>query len=213
MPVRYELHGFWPSGPTYKVGLMLSLCGEAYDYVSLNLRAGEHKAPSFVAMQRYGQVPMLVDRARKRNLCQSAAILDYLAGTIKKFAGEGRDEKLMVREWLFWSFDRLGPPIYRMRGQRLGLRSIHQATAEMYVTEGNIALKVIEDHLKGRKWLVGKGATIADIDIYGVLAYAEAGGYVLANYPEISGWMGRMAKLKGFGSSDKLLPKESRAAS
>ncbi len=212
MPARYELHGFWPSGPTYKVGLMLSLCGEAYDYVSLNLRAGEHKAPSFVAKQRYGQVPMLVDRARKRNLCQSAAILEYLAETTKKFAGEGRHEKLMVREWLFWSFDRLGPPIYRMRGQRLGLRSIHQATAEMYVTEGNIALKVIEEHLKGRKWLVGKGATIADIDVYGVLAYAEAGGYVLANYPEITGWMGRMAKLKGFGSSDKLLPKESKAA-
>ncbi len=24
MTARYELHGFWPSGPTYKVGLMLA---------------------------------------------------------------------------------------------------------------------------------------------------------------------------------------------
>jgi glutathione S-transferase len=212
MTARYELHGFWPSGPTYKVALMLALSGEVFDYVSLNIRAGEHKAPSFVAKQRYGQVPMLVDTKEKLDLCQSAAILQYLAEVTGKFGGASKADTQMIREWLFWSFDRLAPPIYRMRGQRLGIRSIHQATAEMYVAEGNVALKVIDDHLKGRKWLVGDAPSIADIDVYGVMAYAAAGGYVLANYPELSGWMGRMEGLKGFAAWDVLLPKETRAA-
>ena len=31
MTARYTLHGFFMSGPAYKVGLMLTLCGEAFD--------------------------------------------------------------------------------------------------------------------------------------------------------------------------------------
>src|SRR5262245_26543269 len=33
MTKRFTLHGIWLSGPTYKVALMLSLCGEPFDYV------------------------------------------------------------------------------------------------------------------------------------------------------------------------------------
>ena len=46
MPARYTLHGFFRSGPTYKVGLMLALAGEPFDYVHVNLREAEHKQPA-----------------------------------------------------------------------------------------------------------------------------------------------------------------------
>ncbi len=55
MAARFELHGIWLSGPAYKVGLMLSLCGEPFDYVHVNLRGGEHKSPAFLAKQRLGR--------------------------------------------------------------------------------------------------------------------------------------------------------------
>lgn len=207
MAARYELHGFWMSGPTYKVGLMLALAGEPFDYVHVALRAGEHKSPAFVSKQRYGQVPLLVDRKTKRHLTQSAAILDYLAARLKRFGGANADEKIEVREWMFWDFDRLAMHIYRPRGQRLGIRSISQSICEMHFTEGAMALKVLDDHLKGRKWLVGDGLTIADIDIYGVVAYAPQGGYDLSVYPNLVGWMKRMESQKGFKPFDALLPK------
>jgi glutathione S-transferase len=212
MPARYELHGFWPSGPTYKVGLMLALCGEPFDYVSVNLRGGEHKSPGYMAMQRYGQVPLLVDKGGGRNLCQSASILEYLAEHLGKFAGDTLEEKIEAREWMFWSFDRLAPNIYRARGQRLGLRSMSFDTAAMYHNEGNIALKVLDDHLAGRDWLVGKGPTIADIDAYGVIEYATAGGFDLAKYGNVSAWIARLKALTGFGTPEQILPKESRKA-
>jgi glutathione S-transferase len=203
---RYELYGIWLSGPAYKVALMLSLSGEAFDYVHTSPR-DDAKTPAFLAKQRFGQVPLLVDRKAKRNLCQSAAILEYLAKATGKFAGETPDEKQQAREWMYWSFDRLAPNIYRMRGQRLGFRSLHQATAEMYVTEGNAALKVLDGHLKGRKWLVGDGLTIADIDLYGVVAYAPAGGFDLEQYANISAWIGRLKRQKGFAAPEKLMSK------
>jgi glutathione S-transferase len=212
MPARYELHGIWLSGPAYKVGLMLSLCAEPFDYVHVNLRAGEHKAPAFMARQRFGQVPMLVDNGNGRTLCQSASILEYLAEHLGKFAGDTEEEKIAAREWMFWDFDRLAPPIYRSRGMRLGLRSMPFDTAAMYFTEGNIALKVLDDHLAGRDWIVGNGPTIADIDIFGVIDYATAGGFNLAQYAGISAWIMRFKALKGFGASDAVLPRESRKA-
>jgi glutathione S-transferase len=111
---------------------------------------------------------------------------------------------------MFWDFDRLAPNIYRSRGMRIGLRSMSFDTAAMYFNEGNIALKVLDDHLTGRNWLVGSGATIADIDIYGVLDYAAAGGFDLAQYKNISAWIGRFKALKSFGTPEQVLPKESR---
>jgi glutathione S-transferase len=212
MSARYELQGSWLSGPTYKVALMLALSGEPFDYVHVNLRAGEHKQPAYLAKQRFGQVPLLVDRGAGRNLCQSASILEYLAEMLGKFGGDTIEEKIQAREWMFWDFDRLAPPIYRSRGIRLGLRSVPFDTAAMYYNDGNMALKVMDDHLSGRDWLVGGGPTIADIDAYGVLEYAAAGGFDLARYAGISGWMARFKALKGFGTPDQLMPKESRAA-
>lgn len=203
---RFELHGIWLSGPTYKVALTLALAGEKFDYVHTTPRE-KAKTPEYLAKQRFGQVPLLVDRKAKRNLCQSASILEYLSKVTGKLGGATPEEKIEIREWMFWEFDRLAPPIYRMRGQRLGLRSIHQATAEMYVTEGNAALKVLDDHLKGRKWLVGEAASIADIDLYGVIDYAPAGGFNLEAYPNITAWIGRIRKLKGFGAPEKLMAK------
>jgi glutathione S-transferase len=212
MAARYELHGIWLSGPAYKVGLMLSLCSEPFDYVNVNLRAGEHKSPAFMAKQRFGQVPLLIDNGNGRNLCQSASILEYLAEMLGKFAGDTIEEKIEAREWMFWEFDRLAAPIYRSRGMRLGFRSMPFDTAAMYFTEGNAALKVLDDHLAGRDWLVGKGATIADIDLYGVIDYAPAGGFDLAQYKNISAWIARLKALKGFGSPDQIMPKDSRKA-
>lgn len=212
MAARYELHGLWLSGPTYKVGLMLSLCGEPFDYVHVNLRAGEHKSPAFLAKQRFGQVPLLIDKGNGRALCQSASILEYLAEMLGKFAGDTVEEKIQAREWMFWDFDRLSPNIYRSRAIRLGLRSMPFDTVAMYYNEGNIALKVLDDHLKDRDWLVGKGPTIADIDVFGVIDYAAAGGFNLAQYANISAWITRFKALKGYAPAEAILPKESRAA-
>ncbi len=212
MPSRYTLHGIWLSGPAYKVGLMLGLAGEKFDYVHVNLRTGEHKQPDFTAKQRYGQVPLLEDSKTGLQLCQSASILEYLAEHLGKFGGHTAQEKIQAREWMFWDFDRLAMHVYRMRGQRIGLRSIPQPVAEMHVAEGNVALKVLDDHLKGRDWLVGTGLTIADIDLYGVVSYAPVGGFDLGQYANVRAWMTRFEAQPGFKPNDQLLPKASLAA-
>ncbi len=212
MPARFTLHGLWLSGPSYKVGLFLSLAGEPFDYVHVDLRAGAHKQPGYLARQRYGQVPLLVDEQSGRNVVQSAAILEYLADTTGRFGGANLDERIAAREWMYWDFDRLARGIYRPRGIRAGFAPAPPEVLEHYTAEGRAALAILDGHLAGRDWLVGEGVTIADIDIYGVLAYAGEAGHDLAAVPNVEAWTRRMQALPGFREPADCLPRESRAA-
>lgn len=101
MTARYTLYGLFASAPSYKVGLMLTLCDEAFDYVHVNLREGAHKKPDYLKINRFGQVPALVDNSNGKTLCQSGAILEYLADKTGKFGGASLDDRLRAREWLF----------------------------------------------------------------------------------------------------------------
>ena len=73
-------------------------------------------------------------------------------------------------------------------------------------------MDVLEGHLAGREWLVGEGMTIADTDIYGVVALAGEAGIDLAGYPQILAFTQRIEALPGFKARADLLPMESRAA-
>jgi glutathione S-transferase len=211
MSAPYTLHGIWLSGPTYKVGLMLSMASQKFDYEHINLREGAHQKPEFKAKSRWGQVPCLTINASGHNLTQSAAILGYLAQATGKLSGANDHEKQEIREWMLWSADR-APGIYRSRAAKLGFRTFDPATAEMYATEGKVHLQALNNHFGKHQWLVGAAASIADIDAYGVVAYAPEGGFTLADYPHIQAWMTRFEALSGYGKADALLPKENRKA-
>ena len=113
---------------------------------------------------------------------------------------------------MLWDADRASAPIYRLRGAARGLRTFTPETAEMYMGEGKAVLKVLDDHLKGREWIVGKSASIADIDAYGVFAYAAEGKLPVAECANVTAWMKRFEALPGFGKAEAILPQESKAA-
>jgi glutathione S-transferase len=204
MAKRFTLYGFWASGPSYKVALMLSLCGEPFDYLNVDLRSGAHKRPQFLAKNRFGQVPCLADESTY--LCQSAAILQYLSEELGRFDGHSALERARMREWLFWDFDRLAHGIYRTRAYKLGFRQADDAVKAMYVEQGKEALGVLEGEIGKSEWLAGAHPTIADIDIYGVIHYADDAGFDLAAYPNILAWKTRFESLPGFATPAQLMP-------
>lgn len=205
---RFTLHGFALSGPTYTVALMLSLCRHPFSYIHVNLREGAHKQPDYLVKNRYGQVPCLRDG--QIFLSQSAAILEYLAGKLGKFDGKTEFEQQRVREWMFWVWDKLAAPIYRLRQRARGLRQFGDEVKVMYDSEARSALAVFEHELGKSDWLVGRRPTIADIDAYGVIRFAPEAGMDLANYPRLADWKKRFEALPGFATPELLLPLESR---
>jgi len=206
---KMTLYGIWLSGPTYKAGLAMSLMGQSFAYKHVDLRAGAHKQPEYLAINRFGQVPALVDGDLK--LCQSGAILLYLADKSGKMGGKTAEEKARVREWLFWEFDRLASNIYRPRAIKRGFMKADDNVHQMYVNQAGDALKVLDGALAKSDFLVGSEATIADVAVYGDVAYAEEGAIDLSPYPNVKAWMGRIEKLPGFKKYEDVLPKQDAA--
>ncbi|HCJ29392.1 MAG TPA: glutathione S-transferase, partial [Pseudomonas sp.] len=56
-----KLYDLTLSGNCYKARLFLSLIGQTAELVPVNLLKGEHKQPSFLAINPRGQVPLLED--------------------------------------------------------------------------------------------------------------------------------------------------------
>jgi glutathione S-transferase len=188
---------------------MLTLSGAPFSYEHVNLLEGEHKQPDYLVKNRFGQVPCLV--VGRLKLCQSAAILEYLADALGKFHGRSAEERVRIREWLFWDFDRLSPPIYRARAIKRGFRQGTPEILAMHETEARAAPGTLDARLVDLRFLVGKRPTIADIDCYGAVHYAPEAGVDLKPYPNVAAWVERVQKLKGFGAPEQVLPMESRA--
>ena len=55
----------------------------------------------------------------------------------------------------------------------------------------------MEGHLDDRTFLVGERYTIADISLYAYTHVADEGGFDLARYPAIRGWLERVAAQPG----------------
>jgi glutathione S-transferase len=205
---RFTLHGFALSGPTYTVALMLNLCRHPYSYIHVNLREGAHKQPDYLVKNRYGQVPCLRDG--QLFLCQSAAILEYLAESLQKFDGKTSAEKHRVREWLFWMWDRLAIPVFRLRQRARGFRQFGDEVKVMYENEARASFALLEHELAKSDWLAGRKPTIADIAGYGVVRYANEAGIDITGFPKLVEWKRRIEMLPGFATPEQCLPLESR---
>src|ERR1043165_1584187 len=100
---RFVLHGTFSSRSSYKPILFLTLSGTPFSFRTVNLKIGVQKQPAHLAINRYGQVPVLQHRGL--TLVMSNVILDYLARTTGKFEGDTEQDRIHCREWLSWEND------------------------------------------------------------------------------------------------------------
>ena len=100
---RLVLHGSFTSSSTYKPMLFLALSGLPFSFRTVNLKNGVQKQPEHLAINRYGQVPVLQHRGL--TLVMSNVILDYLARTTGKFEAATEQDRCHAREWLSWEND------------------------------------------------------------------------------------------------------------
>jgi glutathione S-transferase len=205
---RFTLYGFAGSTTTYTVALMLSVCRHPFSYIHVSLRDGAHKQPDFLVKNRYGQVPALRDG--QTYFVQSAAILLHISEALAKFDGKTALEKGRVREWLFWQWDKLALPVYRLRARNKGLRQFGDEVRVMYDTEAKTALAILEQELTKNEWIGGKKATAADVGIYSVLRFANDANIDVNHYPHVQRWKLRFEALPGFATPEQLLPMESK---
>jgi glutathione S-transferase len=202
------LHGLFLSLPSCKVGLTLTMMGVPFEYRHVDLMKGQHKTPGFLALNRFGQVPVLEHAGHV--LCQSNVILQYLAAQFGKFGGKSESERLRVAEWLAWDFDRLQSGL---GGPRAFAKFFPQPddVVRYHRARGDAALDTLDRHLGQSKFLAGASPTIADIAAFPWIATADEGGFDLARWPNVQAWAERFMRLPGAAHPYNVMPKEDRA--
>ena len=204
----FTLHGSPHSLPTYRVALMLRLCGTGFSFRYVSFQRGMHLAPEFRQLSRWGQVPVLEHNGHV--LVQSAAILQYLAETLGCFYPADTEMRQQIREWLFWDADRLMPPLYAWYGIELGRRKLLPLAFDPVLVaefdrKGAAALGILDTHLAGERFIVGDAPTIADICCYADIAFARLGNKALEAWPNVISWADRIEALPGFAAPFELL--------
>jgi glutathione S-transferase len=205
---RFTLYGSPHSLPTYKVALMLRLAGEPFSFRYVSFQKEMHKAPEFLALSRWGQVPVLLDGERVH--VQSAAIVEHLADTLGRFRGPDPAARQLVREWLYWDVDTLSPPISGLYGVQLGRQkllpiSVDPAVADYLNRRAEAALSVLDSHLAHGSYLCAAEPTIADLFCYGDVAFAEICAFELKRWANVIGWAKRVTALPGLKAPFELL--------
>ncbi len=190
-----KLHRFFLSGHSHRVELFLSLLKLPYERVDVDLAANAHKQPAFLAMNAFGQVPVIQDGGV--TLADSNAILVYLANTYDAGQWLPRDPVAAanVQRWLSVA---AGPVAYGPARARLATLFKAPVPAEDAIAQAQGLFAVMETVLDTSPFLAGNTPTIADIANYTYIAHAPEGNVSLDPYPNLRGWLQRIEALPGF---------------
>ncbi|AZC21693.1 glutathione S-transferase family protein [Pseudomonas sp. CMR5c] len=190
-----KFYNFPRSGHAHRVELMLSLLELPVETIFVDLAKGAHKQPEFLALNAFGQVPVIDDQGVV--IADSNAILVYLAQRY----GDGRwlpTDPVGAAQVQRWLSVAAGPIAFGPAAARL--ITVFGATfnPEEVIARAHVLLKVMDQELAGRPFLVGQQATIADVAGYSYIAHAPEGNVSLADYPHVRAWLERIEALPGF---------------
>jgi glutathione S-transferase len=206
----YRLHGFSQSGNTFKVAFLLRALNQAWqpkyvDFMNGITRTGEWREGT----NGMGEVPVLDDGARR--LTQSGVILTYLAAKHATFGGASEDDRLDILRWLLFDNHKFTSYFASYRFMKaFGPVAPDPAVMTWLRARLDNAFGIVDKHLAGAQYLVGKAPTIADFSLCGYLFYpvAESGYEIAERFPNIDAWLERIREIPGWADPYDILPGE-----
>ncbi|OGT59235.1 MAG: glutathione S-transferase [Gammaproteobacteria bacterium RIFCSPHIGHO2_12_FULL_63_22] len=192
------VYGMKASGNCFKVQLVLEQTGRPYRWVEVNSAAGETRTPGYLAKNPNGKVPLL-ELADGRVLAESNAILCFLAEGSPLLPSDPW-QRAQALQWMFFEQYSHEPyiAVARFIMGWLPEDSARRAELPRLRERGYQALDVMERHLAGQPFFVDTGYSVADIALYAYTHEAHRGGFDLASYPAVRGWLTRVEATPGF---------------
>ena len=190
-----KLYHFALSGHAHRARLFLSLLATPHELVEVDLKSGAHKAPEFLALNPFGQVPVLDDAGTI--VADSNAILVYLATKLGRTDWLPIDAKgaAAVQRWLSVA---AGDLAFGPAAARLVTVFGAKYDPEDVIARAHSLLKRLDAHLTGRDWVAAAQPTIADVALYSYLSGAPEGNVDLSAYPRVTAYLDRIEALPGF---------------
>src|SRR3982750_3600057 len=166
-PDRLQLYSL-PTPNGVKVSIMLEEIGLPYEVHLVDFNKDDQKTPEFLSINPNGKIPAILDPngpgGEPLPLFESGAILIYLADKTDKLVPADPAGRYQAIQWLMFQMAGVGP----MFGQVgffhkfAGKDFEDKRPRDRYVAESRRLLRVLDDRLADREWMMGADYTIAD---------------------------------------------------
>ncbi|KAE8759106.1 glutathione S-transferase family protein [Paraburkholderia madseniana] len=165
--------------------------GLPIDYALVDLTKGEQSKPGYLAINPNGKVPCLVDG--ERIIWEADAIISHFAQRAESDLWPRDDRQIDVLRWFSWNshhfyphagalyFESIIKPMFALGGPDSSKVAEEQGMFRK-------SARVLNQQLKGRKWLLGDGLSVADFSVAIALPYAKKAAMPLDEFPEIQRW-------------------------
>jgi len=177
---------------------MLAELGLAYETAPLDMRAGDHKKPEYLAINPAGQAPAMTYDGFA--LSESAAIVRYLAEKhAPEMLGTTPEERATGLRWELYTLLNIDKNLSAHASKAWGFPSAPEVLAKADEALARF-LPVLEGWLSSHAYLAGDTFTVADLNARCSFKYAELGEVDLSAYPAITGWMARCAERPAYAA-------------
>ncbi|MBZ8180059.1 glutathione S-transferase family protein [Oscillatoria salina] len=152
-----------------------------YEYVLLDMQAGEHRQPEFLAINPFGKVPAIVEGDFK--LWESGAILLYLAEKYGKMP-DSLEQKAEITQWVLFANATLGVGIFVEANREREMPKLMSALNHIF---------------EQKPFVLGEEFTVADVAVGSYLAYIPMMLQLdLSDYPAVMDYIKRITQRDPF---------------
>ncbi len=184
-----KLYGF-DTINTLKVLIFLLETELEFEFIPINIRAGEQHKPDFLAINSAGKVPVLFDENRHQT--ESNSILLSLA----QKTGWGLENEVKQHDeviaWLFYQASTQGPHFGQIEHWSRFAKTPNPEALANHRAIANRTIAYLNDQLSGKQYICGDTYSIADIALFPWLHIHDHLGLSLENAEHLLGWLDRI---------------------
>lgn len=164
----------------------------------VDLKQGEQRKSDYLALNPNGKAPLLVDGTQR--IWESNAILCYLALKAGSDLWPRDERQVEVIRWFSWAadhFSRFTGELYFEYVVRaeFGMGEPDPEAVKVALGHTRRYSRILDDHLAGRRYLLGDTLTVADFAVATTLPYAQAARIPIADFPAVQAWHDRLMEL------------------
>ena len=181
----------WSTGNARKVYIMLEECGLDYRLHPININKGDQHKPEFLAISPNNKIPAIIDRDGPGGgdfaLCESGAILMYLADKTGKFLSTDPRQRSITIQWSMFQMGGMGPMFGQAGHFRFYAPEQIAYARERYDNEMHRLYGVLDRRLDGRDYIAGD-YSIADMACWPWVITYKSQEVDLDAYPNVKRW-------------------------
>jgi glutathione S-transferase len=190
--IAMKLYGFGPTRSLRAIWGLKELDAD-FEFVPVNILAGEQRHPNFLRLNPAGKVPVLVDGDLV--LTESAAIVMYLADKYRDRGLLPADlkERAQAYRWIMFAVTELEQPLWRIARHTFLYPEVNRLPADVALArEEFVAMAtILDNHMDGRQFIVGDGMTIADCVTAWVIDWGNE-QHLIEDCPQLRAYLKRM---------------------